>query len=78
MFGQIDHMRVAVGDLDRALVLRRDRRGMPVQHRETVGFNMETVLVGVGDGIRRSRVAFMHRRSTGGVLTERVEPAEDH
>ena len=26
-------------------------------------------------GIRRSRVAFLHPRSTGGVLTELVEPA---
>jgi methylmalonyl-CoA/ethylmalonyl-CoA epimerase len=29
-------------------------------------------------GIRKSRVAFLHPRSTGGVLTELVEPAEDH
>ena len=29
-------------------------------------------------GIRRSRVAFLHPRSTGGVLTEIVEPAEEH
>jgi methylmalonyl-CoA/ethylmalonyl-CoA epimerase len=29
-------------------------------------------------GIRHSRVAFMHPKSTGGVLTELVEPAEDH
>ena len=29
-------------------------------------------------GIRRSRVAFVHPRSTGGVLTEIVEPAEAH
>ena len=29
-------------------------------------------------GIRSSRVAFLHPRSTGGVLTEIVEPAEDH
>jgi methylmalonyl-CoA/ethylmalonyl-CoA epimerase len=29
-------------------------------------------------GIRRSRVAFVHPRSTGGVLTEIVEPAETH
>ena len=27
-------------------------------------------------GIRESRVAFLHPRSTGGVLTEIVEPAE--
>ena len=29
-------------------------------------------------GIRRSRVAFVHPRSTDGVLTEIVEPAEEH
>jgi methylmalonyl-CoA/ethylmalonyl-CoA epimerase len=29
-------------------------------------------------GIRDSRVAFVHPRSTGGVLTEIVEPAEKH
>jgi len=29
-------------------------------------------------GIRGSRVAFVHPRSTGGVLTEIVQPAEDH
>ena len=28
-------------------------------------------------GIRNSRVAFLHPRSTGGVLTEIVEPSED-
>ena len=29
-------------------------------------------------GIRNSRVAFVHPKSTGGVLTELVEPAEEH
>lgn len=29
-------------------------------------------------GIRQSRVAFLHPRSTGGVLTEIVQPAEEH
>jgi methylmalonyl-CoA epimerase len=29
-------------------------------------------------GIRRSRVAFLHPKSTGGVLTELVEPPENH
>jgi methylmalonyl-CoA/ethylmalonyl-CoA epimerase len=29
-------------------------------------------------GIRDSRVAFVHPKATGGVLTEIVEPAEDH
>jgi hypothetical protein len=29
-------------------------------------------------GIRNSRVAFVHPSATGGVLTEIVQPAEDH
>jgi hypothetical protein len=29
-------------------------------------------------GIRQSRVAFLHPKSTGGVLTEIVEPAKVH
>ena len=29
-------------------------------------------------GIRGSRVAFLHPASTGGVLTEIVQPAEEH
>jgi methylmalonyl-CoA epimerase len=29
-------------------------------------------------GIRSSRVAFLHPKSSGGVLTEIVQPAEDH
>ncbi len=29
-------------------------------------------------GIRDSRVAFLHPKATGGVLTELVEPAEEH
>jgi hypothetical protein len=29
-------------------------------------------------GILESRVAFVHPKSTGGVLTEIVQPSEDH
>ncbi len=133
MFGRIDHVGVAVEDLDGALELYRDRLGMREQHRETVEqFGVEAVLLEVGEGhielleptsaesavgrflarngpgmhhvayqtedidaaleevrgaglqlidqeprvgIRGSRVAFLHPRSTGGVLTELVEPA---
>lgn len=133
MFGRIDHVGVAVQDLDGALELYRDRLGMREQHRETVEqFGVEAVLLEVGEGhielleptsaesavgrflarngpgmhhvayqtedidaaleevrgaglqlidqeprvgIRGSRVAFLHPRSTGGVLTELVEPA---
>lgn len=133
MFGGIDHIGVAVADLDAAIPLYRDSFGMAEQHRETVeAFGVEAVLLEVGEahvellqpltpdsavgkflersgpglhhvayrtgdidsalaavraaglrlideqprtGIRRSRVAFLHPKSTGGVLTELVEPA---
>ncbi|HEY6777507.1 MAG TPA: methylmalonyl-CoA epimerase [Thermoleophilaceae bacterium] len=136
MFGQIDHVAMAVDDLDEAIALYQDRLGMPVLHRETVAqFGVEAVLLGIGDGhvellapfdadsgvgrflerrgpgmhhvayrtddidsalesvraagleliderpragIRKSRVAFMDPKSTGGVLMELVEPAKDH
>ncbi len=133
MFGRIDHIGVAVHDLDAAIEMYRDRFEMSEQHRETVeAFGVEAVLLEVGEGhvellkptgaeggvakflekngpgmhhvayqtedidqalekakaagfelidqearmgIRGSRVAFLHPRSTGGVLTELVEPA---
>ena len=133
MFGRIDHIGVAVRDLDESVELYRERFGMAEQHRETVeAFGVEAVLLEIGDGhvelisplsdeggvarflekngpgihhvayqtddidsalasvreaglqlideeprtgIRNSRVAFLHPKSTGGVLTELVEPA---
>jgi methylmalonyl-CoA/ethylmalonyl-CoA epimerase len=135
VFGRIDHIGVAVEDLDEAISLYRDRLGMQLQHRETVDeLGVEAVLLGIGDGhvelltpaapdssvgrfldrrgpgmhhvayqtddidsalesvrasglqliderprtgILRSRVAFVHPNSTGGVLMELVEPAKD-
>jgi methylmalonyl-CoA/ethylmalonyl-CoA epimerase len=131
VFGRIDHIGVAVEDLDDALELYTERLGMRVQHRETLeDQGVEAVLLGVGPGhvellqplgadsavgrflarsgpglhhvaygtddiesaleqvraagidliderprvgIGDSRVAFLHPRSTGGVLTELVE-----
>jgi methylmalonyl-CoA/ethylmalonyl-CoA epimerase len=131
VFGRIDHIGVAVDDLEEAVSLYSQRLGMPVEHRETVEEQgVEAVLLGVGEshvellrplgpdtavgkflerngpgmhhvaygtddiesaldaaraaglaliderprtGIRGSRVAFVHPRSTGGVLTELVE-----
>jgi methylmalonyl-CoA/ethylmalonyl-CoA epimerase len=133
MFGRIDHIGVAVEDLDDAVALYSEQLGMAVQHRETVEEQgVEAVLLGVGEshvellrplapetavgrflerngpglhhvaygtddidsalaavrdaglrlideqprtGIRNSRVAFVHPKSTGGVLTELVEAA---
>ncbi len=136
MFDRIDHVGIAVEDLDGALALFEGTFGMPAVHRETVeeqgveaalldvGENhvellrplaedtpvgkflakrgpglhhvayqvtdIEAVLASLRDagvrlldetprtGIRNSRVAFLHPKSSGGVLTEIVQPAEDH
>jgi methylmalonyl-CoA/ethylmalonyl-CoA epimerase len=136
VFGRIDHIGVAVEDVDSAIALYRDSFEMELAHRETVEEQgVEAVLLDVGDGhvellaplgpdtpvgkfmtkngaglhhvayavddidtalerlaatgvqlidskprigIRESRVAFLHPRSTGGVLTEIVEPAGGH
>ena len=133
MFAQIDHVGVAVDDLDAAIALHEDAYGMALAHREVVEEQgVEAVLLDVGEnhvelirplsddsgvgkflarngpglhhvayacddidstlaavrdaglqlidkqprrGIRDSRVAFLHPKSTGGVLTELVEPA---
>jgi len=132
LFGRIDHIGVAVEDLDAAIELYRERFDMAEQHRETVEEQgVEAVLLEVGEGhvellrplsedtvvgkfvakrgpglhhvayltediektldaVREAgiglidetprigmwgrRVAFLHPRSTGGVLTELVEP----
>jgi methylmalonyl-CoA/ethylmalonyl-CoA epimerase len=136
VFGRIDHIGVAVEDLDAAIGLYEQSFRMELAHRETVeSQGVEAVLLDVGDGhvellrplgpetavgkflakkgpglhhvayavedidatlgrlsdaglelidaeartgIRGSRVAFLHPRSTGGVLTEIVEPAGGH
>ena len=136
MLDRIDHIGVAVEDLDAAVALYEGTLGMALVHRETVEEQgVEAVLLDVGDGhvellsplgpetpvgkflarkgeglhhvayavadidatlrrlaeggvelidreprtgIRSSRVAFVHPRSTGSVLTEIVQPAEEH
>jgi methylmalonyl-CoA epimerase len=136
MFARIDHVGVAVEDLDAALALYDGSLGLELVHRETVeSQGVEAVLLDVGEnhvellrplspdtpvgkflakrgpglhhvayqthdieaelerlrgaglrlidetprtGIRGSRVAFLHPSSSGGVLTEIVQPAEDH
>jgi methylmalonyl-CoA/ethylmalonyl-CoA epimerase len=136
LFGRIDHIGVAVEDIDAAISLYEGSFEMKLAHRETVeSQGVEAVLLDVGDGhvellaplgpdtpvgkylakngpglhhvayavddidaalekivaagiqlidseprvgIRDSRVAFLHPRSTGGVLTEIVEPAGGH
>ncbi|HMU26798.1 MAG TPA: methylmalonyl-CoA epimerase [Solirubrobacterales bacterium] len=136
MFTRIDHIGVAVEDLDAAIKLYERNFEMELVHRETVeSQGVEAVLLDVGDGhvellsalgpdtpvgkyiakkgpglhhvayavedidatlaslkeqgvklidqeartgIRQSRVAFLHPAATGSVLTEIVQPAEDH
>jgi len=136
MLSAIDHVGVAVEDIDATLALYRDALGMVLVHRETVTEQgVDAVLLDVGDshvellqplgpdtavgkflarrgpglhhvayrvadieatltalsaaglrliderpriGIRNSRVAFVHPASSGGVLTEIVQPAEGH
>ena len=136
MFARIDHIGVAVEDLDASLALYEQTYGMELVHRETVTEQgVEAVLLDVGEnhvellaplgpdtpvgkylakrgpgihhvayqvtdieaalaqlkeagsrlidetprtGIRNSRVAFVHPSSSGGVLTEIVQPAEGH
>jgi len=136
VFGRIDHIGVAVEDIDAAIALYQDSFEMELAHRERVeSQGVEAVLLDVGEGhvellaplgpetpvgkymakngaglhhvayavadidatleklaaaglqlidseprvgIRDSRVAFLHPRSTGGVLTEIVEPAGGH
>lgn len=136
MFARIDHIGVAVEDIDAAVALYEGSFEMSLAHRETVeSQGVEAVLLDVGEGhvellrplgpetpvgkfiakngaglhhvayavedidatlqrldaaglklidreprvgIRESRVAFLHPRSTGGVLTEIVEPAGGH
>ena len=136
MFARIDHIGVAVEDLDAAIALHETTYGMALAHREVVeDQGVEAVLLDVGEnhvellrpladdtpvgrflasrgpglhhvayqvgdieaalaalkaqgarlidetprtGIRSSRVAFVHPKSSGGVLTEIVQPAEGH
>ena len=50
MFGRIDHIGVAVANLDAALALHEQTYGMPVVHRETVAEQgVEAVLLDVGE-----------------------------
>jgi methylmalonyl-CoA/ethylmalonyl-CoA epimerase len=135
MLSTIDHVGVAVENIESALAIYRDALGMPLVHRETISEQgVDAALLDVGDshiellqplgpetpvgrflsrrgpglhhvayrvisvqetldacvdagmrlidqtprtGIRGSRVAFLHPASTGGVLTEIVQPAEE-
>jgi len=50
VFGRIDHIGVAVADLDAAIALHEQTYGMPLVHRETVeSQGVEAALLDVGD-----------------------------
>jgi methylmalonyl-CoA/ethylmalonyl-CoA epimerase len=61
----LHHVAYAVADIDAALA-------------ELKAAGIELIDKEPRIGIRNSRVAFCHPRSTGSVLTEIVEPAGDH
>jgi methylmalonyl-CoA/ethylmalonyl-CoA epimerase len=61
----LHHVAYAVGDIDDVLGKLKEA-GIELIDQEP------------RQGIRDSRVAFLHPRSTGGVLTEIVEPSEAH
>ena len=51
MLRSIDHIGVAVADLDAAIAIHRDTYGMPLVHRETIADQgVEAALLDVGDG----------------------------
>jgi methylmalonyl-CoA/ethylmalonyl-CoA epimerase len=50
VFATIDHIGVAVGDLEAAIAVHRDTFGMPLVHRETIAAQgVEAALLDVGD-----------------------------
>jgi methylmalonyl-CoA/ethylmalonyl-CoA epimerase len=61
----LHHVAYAVGDIDEVLGELKEQ-------------GVELIDSEARQGIRNSRVAFLHPKSTGGVLTEIVEPAEAH
>lgn len=61
----LHHVAYAVGDIDDVLGRLKDAGVELIDDEPRVG-------------IRDSRVAFVHPRSTGGVLTEIVEPSKAH
>ena len=61
----IHHVAYAVEDIDATLVSLKEQ-GVKLIDEEA------------RTGIRQSRVAFLHPAATGAVLTEIVQPAEDH
>ena len=72
MFGRIDHIGVAVADLDAALVLHADTYGLPVAHRETLAAQgVEAVLLDVGESHVELLAALADDTPVGRFLAQR-------
>ena len=68
MFGRIDHIGVAVADLESAIELHTRAYGMPLVHRETIAEQgVEAVLLDVGEShVELLQPAVARTRRSGG------------
>ena len=78
MLSAIDHVGVAVENIDAALGLYRDQLGMPLVHRETVTEQgVDAALLDVGDG-HIELVAPLHADTAVGKFLSRRGPGLHH
>jgi len=78
MLSAIDHVGVAVENIDAALGLYRDQLGMPVVHRETITEQgVDAALLDVGDG-HIELVAPLHADTPVGKFLSRKGPGLHH
>jgi methylmalonyl-CoA/ethylmalonyl-CoA epimerase len=78
MLSAIDHVGVAVENIDAALELYRDQLGMPLVHRETVAEQgVDAALLDVGDG-HIELVAPLHADTAVGKFLSRRGPGLHH
>jgi len=78
MLSAIDHVGVAVENIDAALGLYRDKLGMPLVHRETITEQgVDAALLDVGDG-HIELVAPLHADTPVGKFLSRKGPGLHH
>jgi len=78
MLSAIDHVGVAVENIDAALGLYRDQLGMPLVHRETITEQgVDAALLDVGDG-HIELVAPLHADTPVGKFLSRKGPGLHH
>src|SRR5665811_823069 len=77
LFVCIDHVGLAVPNLDEAIKFHTEVMGWRVLHRETnEEQGVEEAMLGTGEqGVENARIQFAHPKDTGGILLEIVEPA---